>query len=214
MKQFNKIMKKELILTLFSKFVQKQGKYTKSKKLIINISDSLSLISSLDINFTSILEYMIYKLNLPIIMIDNKVHKLKYYFLVMAPLKYIKKYIYSYFLKAVNSKKKLPFKHNFILELNNVLNDSSSVVEYKEEVLGVFEDTNASVRTNKTKNLKTCEISNNFMYANLKLKHVNRRYNNKNYYKLIKQYGLPNKFSNTKVNYNRKQTNYLLKNVI
>ncbi|GIX66451.1 hypothetical protein BcabD6B2_58880 (apicoplast) [Babesia caballi] len=91
------ILNSEIILNSFIKFVQKKGKYTKAKKVIISINEKLNSNFLLNINFLSILEHIIYKLLLPIIMINNKIHQSKYYFIVISVFKYIKKFIFSPF---------------------------------------------------------------------------------------------------------------------
>ncbi|GFE55955.1 permease, putative (apicoplast) [Babesia ovis] len=181
-KENNIYIKKELILNLFNKFVQQKGKYTKSKTLLINIGDKISYMSLLSTGFMSVLEYIIYKLNLPLIMITNKLDQSKYYFLVMSSIKYIKKFIFNPFLKSIRSKKKLPFIFNFIVEFNNILKENSSLVDHKENVLNIFEDTNAYIRTKKINSLTNSTMCSNFMYVNYKLKYVRRNLYNANIY--------------------------------
>nr|YP_009170363.1 ribosomal protein S7 [Babesia orientalis]ALE29363.1 ribosomal protein S7 [Babesia orientalis] len=194
-------LKKELILNLFTNFIQKKGKHTQAKKLLVNISSKIREMSGLKLSFVSILEYIIYKLNLPLIMITNKLDQFKYYFLVMSTIKYIKKFIFAFFLKLVRAKNKLPFRYNFIIELYNILKDVSPLTDHKNNVLNVFEDTNSYIKTNINDKYKNLIIRNNFMYVNYKLKYLNRYINNNNFYSYVKNYTNINK-TNSKNNNN------------
>nr|QAX27009.1 ribosomal protein S7 [Babesia sp. Dunhuang] len=185
-----KILNKEVLLNLFTKFIQKKGKYTKSKKLLLNISYKLRYMNILKYNFVLIIEYIIYKLNLPITTIKDKIHTFKYYFLIISLLKYIKKFIFIPFLKSIRKNKKLPFTYSFILEFINILKNNSQLIEYKKNTIDVFCDSNATAKTFKDKNFLNNKLTNNFVYANTKLKYIHRYNYNKKFINNIKFYNI------------------------
>nr|QAX27099.1 ribosomal protein S7 [Babesia motasi] len=194
----NKNLSKELLLTLFSKFIQKQGKSIKSKKLVINISNNINSKMVINSNFISILKYIIYKLFLPMAMIKNQKTETKYYFLVVSLLKYIKKFVFSPFVKSVKGHKKFPFIYSFLEELKKILKTDSTLVDHKEEVIDVFMDTSSNVQINKDLKSIKPHINTNTtsMYKSHKLKYSKRyvqytrifdniNLNNIHYYNLI-----------------------------
>nr|APQ42918.1 ribosomal protein S7 [Babesia sp. Lintan]QAX27037.1 ribosomal protein S7 [Babesia motasi]QAX27068.1 ribosomal protein S7 [Babesia motasi] len=194
----NKKLSKELLLNLFSNFIQKQGKSIKAKKLIINISNSIDSKLFINSNFISILEYIIYKLFLPMSMIKNQKNETKYYFLVVSLLKYIKKFVFSPFIQSVKGHKKFPFIYNFLAELQKILKTESTLLEHKDEVIDVFMDTSSNIQLNKyVKSNKNNTVYKHAIYTSYKLKYSKRYIY---YTRIFDNIKLNNVYCNTKIN--------------
>nr|AXX76199.1 ribosomal protein S7 [Babesia duncani] len=175
---------KEFILNKFTKLVQKKGKYTIAKKVLIN--SSLNLYEYNNYFFINVLEYIVKELILPIKDLSTK----KFYKIKFLPINYIKSILISLLslLRSIKNlkkiltkkiKKKYSIDAYIVNELKNFLeNDDNKLYENKNELSNSFLTTKLydnNIFYNCTKNTKLNKSNLKLIFIkknNLKLTYI------------------------------------------